>query len=305
MRFDDINLELIRCFVVVAECKSFTEAGQRLHKSQSAISVRMKKLEALLGRQLLDRSSRSVELSSAGELFFPYAMRLLHLNEEAIGALQAPEVAGKLRIGLVEYFAAHRLPGLLVDIQRKFPAVEMQISLGLSSELFRALDANEVDVIIAKEDDSRSGGIPVLDETLHWVHCMEKPPLTPQAELEAKQGDSGVPPLSAILPLCLMPAPCIYRHRALKALKDANLGWREVVSSNSVLGLQSVIKAGLGLGVLGASCLLPEMIILNEKDGMPPLSNISLCLFGPDKEKARLIEPVLSHLCGVVGVESR
>lgn len=301
MRFDDINLELIRCFVVVAECKSFTDAGERLHKSQSAISVRMKKLETLLGRQLLIRNSRSVELSSAGELFFPYAMRLLHLNEEAIGALQAPEVAGKLRIGLVEYFAAHRLPALLVDIQRKFPAVEMQIRLGLSSELFRALDANEVDVIIAKADDSRSGGIPVLDETLHWVHCMDTPPLMLQDEFDTTQGATA--PL--VLPLCLMPEPCIYRHRAVSALKDANLGWREVISSSSVLGLQSVIKAGLGLGVLGASCLLPEMNILNEKDGMPPLSNITLCLFGPDKEKSRLIEPVLSHLCGVIDSESR
>lgn len=294
MRFDDINLELIRCFVVVAECRSFTGAGERLHKSQSAISVRMKKLETLLGRQLLNRSSRSVELSSAGELFLPYAMRLLHLNEEAIGVLQAPEIAGKLRIGLVEYFAAHRLPALLVDIQRKFPAVEMQIRLGLSSELFRALDANEVDVIIAKADDSRLGGVPVLDEALHWVHCMEKPPVVPQGQSKSKHGESGV------LPLCLMPEPCIYRHRALKSLKGVNIGWREVVSSSSVLGLQSVIKAGLGLGVLGASCILPEMSILSEKDGMPPLSNITLCLFGPYKEKSRLIEPVLSHLCGVV-----
>ncbi len=299
MRFDDINLELIRCFVVVAECKSFTEAGERLHKSQSAISVRMKKLETLLGRQLLDRSSRSVELSSAGELFLPYAMRLLHLNEEAIGALQAPEIAGKLRIGLVEYFAAHRLPALLVDIQRKFPAVEMQIRLGLSSELFRALDANEVDVIIAKADDSRSGGVPILDETLHWVHCMEKPPVVPQSQSKNKHGESGV------LPLCLMPEPCIYRHRALKSLKGVNIGWREVVSSSSVLGLQSVIKAGLGVGVLGTSCLLPEMNILSEKDGMPPLSNITLCLFGPHKEKSRLIEPVLSHLCDVVDEKYR
>ena len=281
MRFDDINLELIRCFVTVAECGSFTEAGERLHKSQSAISVRLKKLEVMLGRELLHRTSRSVALSPHGETFLPYARRLLNLNDEAIGVLQAPEVSGQLRIGIVEYFAAHRLADLLREIRRMYPAVDLQVRLGLSAALFHALDADEVDVIIAKSDGTRSGGSFIRNEPLHWVCAAD-------AQDEA---------LPAVLPLCLLPEPCTYRLYALQALKSSGHTWREVVSCASVLGLQSVIAAGLGIGVAGASCLTPNMAVLGEESGLPLLPSIPLALFGPQKEKASLIEPILTHLC--------
>ncbi|MFL0800628.1 MAG: LysR family transcriptional regulator [Agarilytica sp.] len=283
MRYDDINLELIRCFTTVAECNSFTEAGERLHKSQSAVSIRIKKLEDILGRQLLRRTSRSVALSDHGERFLPYAMRLLHLNEEAFGALQAPDLSGRLRIGLVEYFAAQRIPGLIAELKRKFPTVDLQFRLALSSDLFQLLDNSEVDVIIAKDDGSRSGGMAVLEEQMHWVRAAEPKPHSYSH--------------SEPLPLCLMPEPCIYRYFALQALDGNMRPWREVVTSGSVLGLQQVILAGLGLGVMGESCVLPEMEVLSPQEGLPPLPKITLSLFGPHKEKSQLIDPVMSHLC--------
>ncbi len=286
MKYDDINLELIRCFTTIAECSSFTEAGERLHKSQSAVSVRIKKLEDILGRQLLNRTSRSVGLSEDGKRFLPYATRLLKLNEEAVSVLQAPEMKGTLRLGVVEYFAAHRLPDLLSEIRRKFPAVDLQVKLALSSDLFKALDANEVDVIIAKTDPSRSGGIPILSEQLNWVHCMDDVDL------------------SGSVPLCLMPEPCIYRLHALNALSSVGMQWQEVVSTASVFGLQSAIAAGLGIGAMGTSCVLPEMKRLDVTHGMPPLPQITLSLFGSHKEKTQLAEPVLNYLRVRVGEES-
>ncbi len=284
MRYDDINLELIRCFTTVAECQSFTEAGERLHKSQSAVSIRIKKLEDILGRQLLQRTSRSVSLSDHGERFLPYAIRLLHLNEEAVGALQAPDLRGRLRIGLVEYFVAQRLPGLIAELKRKFPAIELHFTLALSAELFQLLDSGEVDVIIAKDDGTRSGGSPVLEEQMHWVR------------FSGGHQDTFLDAES--LPLCLMPEPCIYRHFALRALDGNIRPWREVVTSRSVLGLQQVILAGLGLGVMGASCVVPGMEVLSSSQyDVPPLPKITLSLFGPHKEKSQLIDPVMSHLC--------
>ncbi|MFL0810862.1 MAG: LysR family transcriptional regulator [Agarilytica sp.] len=279
MRYEDFNLELIRCFITVAELQSFTEAGERLHKSQSAISVRIKKLEDLLGHVLFDRTSRKVELSEQGQRFLPYALKLLHLNEAAIGALQASDLRGVLRIGVVEYFAAHRLPGLVAEIARLYPSVDLRVRLALSSELFTALDANEVDVIIAKHDDMRPGGTPVLSESLHWVHCMD------DGDIEAQE----------ILPLCVLPKPCIYRAHALDALKGRP--WRESVISGSVLGVQSAVMAGLGVGVLGESCVLPEMRRLSEKDGFPKLPKVILKLYGPERETSKLVKPVVRHLC--------
>ncbi len=284
MRFDDINLELIRCFVTVAECGSFTEAGERLHKSQSAISVRLKKLEVMLGRELLHRNSRSVALSSHGETFLPYARRLLNLNDEAIGVLQAPEISGQLRIGIVEYFAAHRLPELLAEIRRMYPAVDLQVRLGLSAALFRALDDKAVDVVIAKSDGTRSGGSHILNEPLHW----------------ACAADYATSALPEVLPLCLLPEPCSYRLHALSALQSSQREWREVITCASVLGLQTVISAGLGIGVVGASCLTPDMEVLDGQSGLPALPSIPLALFGPQKAKAQLIEPIVAQLCSVM-----
>lgn len=278
MRYEDFNLELIRCFVTVAECKSFTEAGERLHKSQSAISVRIKKLEAVLGYELFERTSRSVELSEHGRRFQPFAFKLLHLNEEAMGALKAPELSGVLRIGIVEYFAAHRLPDLMAEIARLFPSVDLRVRLALSSSLFEALDANEVDVIIAKEDPSRSGGVPILTEQLRWVHCMD--------ELELPQDEP--------LPLCTLPKPCIYRAHAIDALKERP--WREAVISASVLGVQAAVTSGLGIGILGESCVLPDMKCLGKEHGLPQLPKVHLFLYGSEREKSKLAEPVIEHL---------
>src|SRR3712207_7286053 len=97
MRIPDLDLDLLRCFVTVAERGGFTAAGTALGLTQSAVSLKVKRLEELVRRRVFERTSRSIALTRDGETLLAYARRILALNDEAVRRLVAPPVAGRLR----------------------------------------------------------------------------------------------------------------------------------------------------------------------------------------------------------------
>ena len=279
MQTIDLNIELLRCFLAVTECKSFTAAGARLHRSQSAISVRIQKLEAVLGQQLFERTSRCVKLTRQGEQLLPYAKKLLASNDELVNTLCAPELRGRLRIGIVEYLAPQRLPQIVTKLRGLYPNIRLEIKLALSRELLRALDANEIDVAIAKRDDHRSDGETLFQEPLHWVSSEAAPELTEPS-----------------LPLCLLPAPCHYRAIAVSALSNFERAWVEALTATSIYGVQLAVESGVGITVLGASAITAKMKIINSALAMPVLPSIEIAAYGITPANKILVEPFIEQL---------
>ncbi|HYE00362.1 MAG TPA: LysR substrate-binding domain-containing protein [Alphaproteobacteria bacterium] len=279
MRMPDLDIDLLRCFVAVAETGGFTAAGEALGRTQSAVSLKIKRLEDLLGRRVLERTSRSLALTEEGEVLLGYARRMLALNDETVRRLIEPEAEGHLRLGVAEYFVPHHLPLLLSQFARAYPRIHLTVRTGLSCELLDALDAGQLDAAIAKGVAERPQGRAILSEPLLWV-------AGPELALEP-----GRP-----VPLATLPPPCSFRHYAIAALTRAERAWEIVYTSASLLGVQAAVAANLAVAVVGRSNIQPGMRLLRPEDGFPALPDIEICLHTDEQARQPVLRPLVSFL---------
>ena len=280
----DVDLDLLRCFVTVAELRSFTLAGDRMGRSQSAVSVRIRKLEDLLGAPLFERNSRDVKLTNDGRRLLPKAWDILDQGEELVAAMREPVVSGRLRIGFLEYVSPHRIPEVLSSLQRRLPNAELSFHVGLSSTLITALDDGRIDVALALHDLERKDSTPIASDQLVWVEGED-------SSKAANASDKGVN-------LCLMQAPCVYRTSALEAAQEKALPFKEVLTANSVLAVHGAVASGLGLSVLGTSCIGKGVRLADKRSNLPSLPSLTIGLYGTDPRKIQLLgtlKEVLTH----------
>ena len=219
----DLDTDLLRCFVTVADDRNFTVAGTRLGRSQSAISVRIKKLEDLRGGQLLLRNNQGVVLTEKGKTLYPRARKILNDSERLYAEMARPAVSGRLRIGFLEYVSPHRIPDLLASVQRQLPDADLSFRVGLRRPLLSALKAGELDLALALHDPDSETSTTIVDDPLVWVG---------PSEIRATVSEKT-------RPLCMMQAPCIYRDAALKARADAGTAYREVLTCSSIQSVRS------------------------------------------------------------------
>jgi len=167
----DLDSDLLRCFVAVADARGFTAAGELIGLTQSGISVRIRNLEERLGRRLFERTSRQVSLTEDGEVLLSYARRMVDLNDEAIGRLTGGETQGRLRVGLADYVTPRLVPQLLGRFNRLHPGVTMEMRTGLSMDLLPGYEAGELDVVIAGRGMVfKDGGLLYRDAWSGWRH---------------------------------------------------------------------------------------------------------------------------------------
>ena len=286
MRSVHIDTELLNCFVMVAESGGFTSAAVRLSLTQSAVSVKIKKLEDLFGVRIFDRNSRSLSLTEQGHRLMPYAKQMLALHGEMLRQMSTPKKECHLRIGVVEYLAPSRLPAILADLSRRHPNIHLDVKIGLSRDLLKALDAGQLDLALAKRDNMERPGLPFLVEQLYWVIGQDISMLS-----------------SGSVPLALLPEPCSYRDAAIVGLASIGRPWREVMTTTGFAGIQVAVESGLAVSVLGASAVTPRMRRLSVDDGLPDLPKVEVCAFGTDKLDSALLRPVLSALETAIAAE--
>jgi DNA-binding transcriptional LysR family regulator len=281
MRIPDLDLDLLRCFVQVAERGGFTAAAPALGLTQSAISLKIRRLEELLGRRMLERTSRSVALTPQGETLLAYARRMLALNEEAVRRLVAPPVTGRLRLGVADHFVPRNLAPLLARFSRSHPGIRLEVEVGRSHELRRAMEAGSLDLVLGKRRDGESEGAILWTEPVIWAAA-----------------PGWIAPEGRPLALAMLPAGCMFRDRALAALARAGLGFEITYTSASLLGVAAAVQAGLGITVIGASGL-PEGLV--PLPGLPPLEPAEMAVFGDLAGLAPLAGPLVEAIRHTVG----
>ncbi len=263
----DLDLDLVRCFVAVAESGGFTAASRRLHLTQSAVSLKIQRLEALVGRTLLVRSSRSLALTPEGELLLTYGRRLLALSHEMLDRISQAGDAGFLRLGVMPQFGQHFLPSLLSEFKSAHPRIELSVEVGMTAELLAGMEMDRYDLVVGGAGFATSGAFHedrvLLREKVVWV----------------QSSSSAIKPGKEPLPRVIFPAPCGYRKTALDLLDRAGLPWRICYSSSSLASIQAAVLAGLGIGVLGKSSLLPGMKTLSDKTGLPSMPDIAIAIY--------------------------
>jgi DNA-binding transcriptional LysR family regulator len=276
MRLPDLDLDLLRCFVLVAEARGFTAAGESLGLTQSAVSLRIKRLEEIVRRKLFRRTSRAVALTRDGEMLLGYARRLLALNDEAVRRLAAPPVEGRLRLGVADHFVPRSLAPILARFARTYPEVRLEVEVGRSHELRAKQAEGGLDLVLGKRRDGETTGVPIWTETVVWAAAPD-----------------WTAPADRPLPLALLPEGCLFRERALAALARAGLPYELVFTCDSLLGLAAAAQAGFALTVLGRSGLPPGLV---EVPDLPALGVVEMAVFGDPERRHQVVEPLVGFI---------
>ncbi len=163
----DLPTDLLRSFAAIADAGGIAKAAERVHRTQPAVSLQVKRLEGMLGVALVRRQGRGVALTEAGERLLVYARRILTLNDEAVAALAPAALAGPVRFGTVQDFADTALPGVLARFAAENPGVRLDVRVGNSTALLDELEAGGLDLVLAS--DLRPGGIPLRSEPMRWI----------------------------------------------------------------------------------------------------------------------------------------
>ncbi|AMP05028.1 LysR family transcriptional regulator [Collimonas pratensis] len=264
----DFDPTLLRAFVAVKETGGFTRAAQQLHLTQSAISHQIRRLEEQAGRPLLHRTTRKLTLTDDGEDFLRYAEQILQAQDAMVRRFQPSPVCGAVRFGVPENFMGERLPPLLCQFARAFPAIRLDVNVSMNLDLRAMIDAGELDLAVVISVPRSERGTVVRRTRLVWVAA-----------------DIFTLPPDASVPLAFFPAPCVYRHAGVTALEQTTVKWHVVFTSPSQQGLRAAVLGGLAITVLTSDDLEPGMKIVDGQYGLPLLPSADFSLIWSDGGK--------------------
>ena len=262
-KFTNLQTDLLRTFVTVADLRNYTETGNILGRTQPAISLQIKRLEDVAGSKLIELKGKQVELTPDGQTLLSYAREILRLNDRAVANLQQAAFLGTLRIGLPVDYSIDYFQSIIANFARENPAVLLDIRCDRSSELLSALHVDDLDMTIAITDT-----MPAPHVSIYWS---ERP-------VWACARDYLIDP-DQPLKIIAHPDGCFYRKRMIDALNSEGREWRVSFESLGVSALQKAVLDGMGVTALTKKTLMPGMRELNPSDGFPQLSNIHIGLF--------------------------
>ncbi|PJG55405.1 LysR family transcriptional regulator [Bradyrhizobium forestalis] len=254
MTSPDLDPDLLKAFLAVAEHRSFTRAAAILNRTQSAVSVQIRRLEERLDVRLFHRTRSGVALSAAGQELLGYARRLLDLSAETVDALRARKREAVVRLGVMDDYGTIVVPPLLAQFAKSRPEIRVEIETGLTATMPARL-GEAYDLVIAMHPAGHGDGELLRREQAVWA--------------AAASYSAGAP--HDMLPLALYPPGCLFRQWAADALDAAGRPWRLAFVSRSLAAVEAIAAQGLAITVVKAGTLPPRLRVLSERDGLPPL----------------------------------
>lgn len=249
-----LDIDQLRTFVSIADTGSFTRAADAVHKTQSAVSMQMKRLEERLGRALFERDGRVSRLTDDGERLLDYARRIVRLSRECVATFGESELVGRVRLGLPDDYAERYLPEILATFSHSNPRAEVTVVCEPTPMLVNRIRDGELDLAIITHVDGFGSSEIVRAEQLLWV-------------TSARHGVHADDPV----PLALGRPNCDWRRSAADALEAAGRPYRILYVSWHSPAVGAAVMAGLAVGVLPESAVRPGMRILGLRDGFPEL----------------------------------
>lgn len=276
----NIPTELLRTFVTAVAMGSFTRAGDVVGRTQSAVSLQIRRLEEMLDAQLFVRGTHHMRLTDQGTTLIEYAKRMLALNDEAVSCLLRPKVAGRIHLGAPHEYTASLLPVILGKFAQSQPNVMLEVTCDLSKNLLTRMGKGEFDLVIALHNDlDDASGTKVLTEPLVWLTSLD------HARHEQRP-----------VPLVVAPEPCIYRMRMLQTLDRLALPWRIAYTSSSYSGITAAVRAGLGVTVLAGSTVPEEVRTLGERDGFPAMGHLDVRLHTAPEHNTEAVRHLADYI---------
>lgn len=261
--------DLLRTFLAVAEVGNVTKAASRLGRTQSAISVQIRKLEEALSVSLFERAARGVVLSADGQKLMPVARKAV-AEVDQVAALFTDPLDGIIRVAIPDDYSETVLERALAEFATRHSRVEVFARSGCSRHFPDAIARHELDLALYSADPNPRAADVVHAEQTHFV----------------ARADFALD-MSAPLPLVLFDRHCIWRDIPTQVLDEVGIAWRVAYLSESFSSVRSAIAAGLGIGILANRVVEPTMRILGAEDGFPSLPPSSLQLLRSSKATSK------------------
>jgi DNA-binding transcriptional LysR family regulator len=264
-----LDIATVQAFLLVAELQSFTRAAEALGTTQAAVSMKMQRLEAVVGKRLVERSPRAVRLTADGTAFLQNARVLVGAHDRALlGELPARP---QLSLGISDHAAGPELVPLLERLTAVSSQLSFAVTIGFSRDLLDAYDAGALDAVIVRQEAGRRGGEKLVEDAFGWFAS---------PRLKWQRGES--------LRLATLAPPCGVRAIAVRALDKAGIEWNEAFIGGGVSAVVAAALAGLGVAPLARRIAPPGMVDIGPEKRLPPLPNSKVTLHSKVGEPAKL-----------------
>ena len=256
-----LDTDQLRSFLAIVDEGSFTRAAERVHKTQSAVSMHVRRLEEQLGCSLFVKQGRRAKLTSEGEQLVDYARRILREEAGAVAALSRKGLRGEVRFGVPDDYAEAFLSNILLRFNHRHPRVEIAVTCENSIELAGLVRANALDLALVTDFPGLDGFELIREEPLRWV-----------------VSDRFKAPAGEPIPLALGSVSCIWRRVADEALEGSRDRVRSLFVSRNYTAIGAVVRAGLAATVLPEGLATAGLRIVGAEEGLPalPLTRMGL-----------------------------
>ncbi|MDE5441339.1 LysR family transcriptional regulator [Bradyrhizobium sp. CSA207] len=264
-----LDIATVQAFLLVADLQSFTRAAEALGTTQAAVSLKLQRLEALLGKRLVERSPRAVRLTSDGASFFDRARALMEAHDRALSG--EASAAQSLSLGISDHAAGPELVPLLERLHAMSSQLTLTVTIGFSREMQDAYDAGRLDAVIVRQEGSRRGGEKLAEDEFCWFAARR---------FAVPKGEP--------LPLATLAPPCGVRAIAVRALDKAGVAWRERFVGGGVTAVVAAALAGLAVAPLARRIAPAGLIDLGPAQKLPKLGSSKVMLHSKVSDPAKL-----------------
>jgi DNA-binding transcriptional LysR family regulator len=264
-----LDLSTVQAFLLVAELQSFTRAAEALGTTQAAISLKLQRLEATLGKRLVERSPRAVRLTADGLAFLDHARTLMEAHERALSGQQP--VRPQLSLGISDHAAGPELVPMLERLNAVSSQLSFAVTIGFSRALLDRYDAGSLDAVIIRREGNRRGGEKLVEDAFGWFAA---------PRLAWNGGER--------LPLATLAPPCGVRTLAVRALDKAGIAWTEAFVGGGVTAVIAAALAGLAVAPLARRIAPPGLIDIGPRLELPELGGSGVMLYSKVSDAAKL-----------------
>lgn len=266
-----LDLNTLRSFVAVVDAGGMTSAANKLHMTQSAVSMQIKRLEESLGMQLLERNRRQVRPSAEGEQLLDYARRMLQLNDEALGRLTGPKFEGTVRLGVPGDIIHPHIPGVLRRFGHACPRARLKLTTGLSVKLIDGLERGQHDLVLATLMEKPRDAEILASEQLVWTGAR-----------------GGRAHLQKPVPLACTRG-CSFRAATIEALNTSGTKWVNSVDTSDLDSALISVAADMAITVEMSSFADPALEAIDAPDLLPALPIAHIAMLGANGSDNELV----------------
>jgi DNA-binding transcriptional LysR family regulator len=281
----NIPTELLRTLVTVVDQRSFTKTAQSLGVTQPAVSAQIKRLQFLLGYEVLDKSAPGVSLTQRGEMVVVHARRMLSINDQIVQLDGSQPKAQTIRVAIPGDFAGVRIPATLAQFRKRWPEIRFKASATSFENMLRGLRQGDLDLCVAIANSK-----PAIEAQHLWID-----------QAVWVRSDATQLDLAGVVPLVSFGEDCSCRYTAVQALHRIGRECDFVYTSRSIASLEAAVLAGLGVMVLPRSRVPQTALTIWEDAPLPELPQLYCGIYlRPGSENHAALEDLAEEIAKVL-----